>query len=276
MTPGRSFGGGASGRTCGSLSAAVCDLHTHTNYSDGRGSVEENVRAAEAAGLPAIAIADHLLPVGHDEHSVRVNLRRRAVDLQQAAAWAETRVIAAVEGTALNTRGDLSYDGDDLAGIDLALVDTGFLTAGLAFDAPKGQARQLAAVMDLGCRLASHPLVNVLAHPFTFGRFGLDITLDDLPASGLRDLGCALADSGVGFEINNGVWWWFPQLQPQQVATAYSRVVAAVAEGGVRFTVGSDAHCNTGVGNLGWAMRVAQLAGIGDNQWADVDALVRR
>ena len=257
-------------------SAALCDLHTHTSYSDGRGSVEENVRAAEAAGLAAIAISDHLFAPGDEDHSVRNQLRRWAADLQQAAAWADLRIIAAIEGTVLSTRGDLSYNEDDLAGIELALVDTGYRTAGLAIEPPLGRARQLAGVLDMYGRLASSPLVGGVAHPFTFGRFGLDLTLEDLPAADLRDLGSALAAHGGAFEINNGVWWWWPQLRPQLAAHAYARVVAAIAEGGARFTIGSDAHCNTGVGNFGWALRVAQLAGLGDNHWAELETLLRR
>ena len=38
----------------------TCDLHVHSNYSkDGESSIEEILRAAEEAGLDAIAITDH-------------------------------------------------------------------------------------------------------------------------------------------------------------------------------------------------------------------------
>lgn len=35
------------------------DLHTHTNYSDGRDTPEEMIRAAIALGLETIGLSDH-------------------------------------------------------------------------------------------------------------------------------------------------------------------------------------------------------------------------
>ncbi len=35
------------------------DYHTHTTYSDGKGSIEDNVRAAVSRGLKILAISDH-------------------------------------------------------------------------------------------------------------------------------------------------------------------------------------------------------------------------
>jgi putative hydrolase len=252
------------------------DLHTHTSYSDGRGNLEENVRAAEAAQLDAIAIADHLFPPDHPRFGDRERLRARLEEVAQVRAWAGLRVIMAVEATATDVEGTLSVSEADLEGLELCLVDVSWITAGLAVSAPADPDRQLAGAFQLYNRLAAHDWVDVVAHPFTLGRFGLDITLEDLPEAALREWGANLAEHGTAFEINNGVWWWWPQYHPIQLAEAYARVVAIVAESGARFTLGSDAHCNTGVGNLGWAKRVAQLAGLGEDNWARVEDLIGR
>lgn len=250
------------------------DLHTHSSYSDGRGSLEDNVRAAEAAGLDAVAIADHLFPEGHPRFGDRERLRQRLEEVRQVRSWAGLPVIMAVEATATDVEGTLSASPQDLEGVELSLVDVGSITAGVATSVLPGRERQLASVLRLYGRLAGNELVDGLAHPFALGCFGLDITLEDLPETALRELGANLAEHGTAFEINNGFWWWWPQFHPMQVAELYARVVAAVAEGGARFTLGSDAHCNTGVGNLGWAKRVAQLAGLSNHSWAVVQDLV--
>lgn len=252
------------------------DLHTHTNYSDGRGSLIENIRAAEAAGLDAVAISDHLFPEGQGHYDNRDGLRDRFAEVTQAQVWADTRVIMAVEATVLDPKGSLSVSPDDLESVEMVLADVSSLSAGLAHSLPGGRHQQISTAMQTYMSLAAHGAVDVLAHPFSLGRFGLDITLDDLPESGLVELGQALAESGTAFEINNGLWWWWPQFYPSQLVQDYGRVVAAVAEGGGKFTLGSDAHCNTGVGNLGWALRVAEAAGLSDGHWADVEAIIAR
>ena len=37
----------------------VYDHHTHTIYSHGKGSIEDNVRVAAARGLKSVAVTDH-------------------------------------------------------------------------------------------------------------------------------------------------------------------------------------------------------------------------
>ena len=52
----------------------IFDYHTHTTYSHGKGSIEDNVKAAVDAGLSALAFTDH--GPGHLSYAVnRENLR---------------------------------------------------------------------------------------------------------------------------------------------------------------------------------------------------------
>ena len=50
-----------------SVHASIIDCHTHTNFSDGESSFEENVRAAAAKGCRVLVSTDHLtLPASMD------------------------------------------------------------------------------------------------------------------------------------------------------------------------------------------------------------------
>ena len=43
----------------------LADCHTHTSFSDGHASFEDNVRAAAAAGCEVMVSTDHLTPVSY-------------------------------------------------------------------------------------------------------------------------------------------------------------------------------------------------------------------
>ena len=43
---------------------SICDLHTHSNFSDGTLSPAQLVRAAEEAGVSAVALCDHTTVAG--------------------------------------------------------------------------------------------------------------------------------------------------------------------------------------------------------------------
>ena len=38
----------------------LADLHVHSTFSDGRGTIEENIAAAEALGLGTLGCVDHV------------------------------------------------------------------------------------------------------------------------------------------------------------------------------------------------------------------------
>ena len=50
------------------MDTPIVDCHTHTSFSDGTSTFEENVRAAAAAGCRVLVSTDHLtLPASLDE-----------------------------------------------------------------------------------------------------------------------------------------------------------------------------------------------------------------
>ena len=59
------------------------DLHTHTTFSHGKGSIEDNVKVAIEKGLKAIAITDH--GPGHLTYGIKreaIPIMRKQIDLQ--------------------------------------------------------------------------------------------------------------------------------------------------------------------------------------------------
>lgn len=75
------------------MSTPIVDCHTHTRFSDGEPTFEENVRAAAAAGCRVLASTDHLtLPASMDPElecqvpEVELTAHRRAFEAARQLA----------------------------------------------------------------------------------------------------------------------------------------------------------------------------------------------
>ena len=83
------------------------DLHTHTRFSHGAGSIEDNVQAALSFGMSKIGIADH--GPGHKFYGIRAdeiaNMRKAVFESQ--AAHPEIEVLLGVEANIVNPSGEL-------------------------------------------------------------------------------------------------------------------------------------------------------------------------
>jgi DNA polymerase (family X) len=130
------------------------DLHTHSNWSDGRDSVDTMVRAAKQLGYEYVAITDH---------SERAwSSRRLALDEvpQQRAEIESLRRklpdISILHGIEVDIMGDgsLDFDDDVLRGFDIVLASL--------HDACEQDGPQLT---DRYLKVMHHPLVNVITHP---------------------------------------------------------------------------------------------------------------
>lgn len=96
------------------------DYHTHTPYSHGKNTVDENTRQAKAIGLKEIAITDHGF------RHVIYNLRRKDVPtLRQECAAAQekhgVKVLMGVEANILGPSGKTDFKASDYDNFDIFL-----------------------------------------------------------------------------------------------------------------------------------------------------------
>ncbi|HYY75903.1 MAG TPA: DNA polymerase/3'-5' exonuclease PolX [Gaiellaceae bacterium] len=226
------------------------DLHMHTDWSDGRGTLEEMVLAAQGLGHRYVAICDH---------ARRLRDGRLERQAEEIAALNETlsrpRVLSGIE---VDIRGDGSLDMDDEA---LAERDWVMASIHAGFDQPRERlTERLLAAMD-------NPHVDCLGHPT--GRkinrrapYELDWE---------RVLEHAVA-TGTFLEIN---------AQPDRLDLTDTHARAA-AEAGVGIVISTDAHRVHELTNLELGVAQARRGWIRPEQvvnarsWRDVRKLMKR
>lgn len=98
------------------------DLHTHTQYSHGKSTVEENVKSALAKGLKRIAITDH--GSGHVFYGVKKN---RWMELKEEIArvqemYPQIRIDFGVEANIISMDGTIDVEESMLSLFDVVNV----------------------------------------------------------------------------------------------------------------------------------------------------------
>ncbi len=190
------------------------DLHVHTDWSDGRATLEEMVAGAEAAGHDYVAVTDHATGpgmvggVGLDGD----RLREQLPVVREADDEADLEVFAGVEAN-IGGDGTVSVADDLLADLDLVVASP---HAGLDGD---GTDRLVAA--------CEHPAVDVIGHPTgrrLNERAGMDVDVDRLAA--------VAAETGTALEVN---------ANPHRLDLSGAMVRAAV-DAGATVAVNTDAH----------------------------------
>ncbi|MCJ0618673.1 DNA polymerase/3'-5' exonuclease PolX [Haloarcula hispanica] len=190
------------------------DIHTHTNWSDGRNTIAEMVEGAAAFGHDYLAVTDHATGPGmvggvgvSDE-----KLREQIVEVESVAADTDIDVFTGVEAN-IAADGSVSVADDLLADLDVVVASP---HAALDGD---GTDRLVAA--------AEHPDVNVIGHPtgrYLNRREGLDVDI--------KRLAEVAAASDTALEIN---------ANPARLDLGGGAVKQAL-EAGATIAINTDAH----------------------------------
>ncbi len=227
------------------------DLHTHTVASDGRLSIEELARAAQARGFHTLAITDHsqsqviangLKPDRLLRHVAAIREVDARIDGIRLLAGAEVDILA---------DGRLDYEDEVLAALDFVVASP---HAALRQSKEDATARLLRAIR--------HPLVHVIGHPT-----GRIVNQREGLAPDMEALFAAAAEHDTALELNAN--WHRLDLRDTHLASALAR--------GVKIAIDTDAHDAPHFDFLVYGILTARRAGMRAEQcintWAADDLL---
>jgi putative hydrolase len=205
------------------------DCHVHTNWSDGKGTLEEMAMAAQALGHEYVVITDHSPRLRVARGLTAERLRAQLAEIERMnERLAPFRILTGIEVDILED-GSLDQDPELLARLDLVVAS---VHSKLRMPEEPMTERMLAAI--------ANPHMDVLGHctgRIVVGRGRPESTFD------VDRVFAACAERGKAIEINSRP----ERLDPPR------RMLRRARELGCHFTINTDAH---NPGQLDW-----QLAG---------------
>lgn len=231
----------------------VYDHHTHTVYSHGKGTIEDNVREAAIKGLKSIAITDH--GPGHLTYGItRKEIPQMRADIDALREkYPSVKVLLGVEANTIRRKPYLDITPEEgkafdivLAGYHFGILGAGMVTnymntrAGM-FDSEysKLKVKNTAMIVDaLYYNEDEGNHISILTHPGDKGPFDI------------QEIARACQDTGTLIEINDK----HRHLSVEEIE------IAAVFD--VNFVISSDAHIAKKVGSFEGPFRRALEAGL--------------
>jgi putative hydrolase len=229
----------------------LSDYHTHTTFSHGEGSIEDNVIAARRAGLKILAISDHgpgHMGFGIKKH--RYKEMRQIIDALNKK-YDDIEIQLGLEANVLDIDGNLDVDEQILALNDVLLAGYHFGSrpvrfirdmlhhAGNYFSKYNGGTAKLKEANTLSLINAMHKYnIDILTHPGAKGP--IDV----------KRVAKAAEETNTALEINAS--HGFLTVEQIREAMTYD----------IQFSINSDAHHPRDVANFKKAVDRAIQAGV--------------
>jgi DNA polymerase (family X) len=210
-------------------------VHCHTTWSDGRGSIEEMARAAEARGASFLTITDHSKAAHYAGGLDLDRLRRQWDEIDEVQDRVGIRLLKGTEADIL-ADGALDWPDRVLESLDLVIASV-----------HNRHHQDEAKMTERVLRAMRHPIFKIWGHPL--GRLVTSRPPIPLRVEAVLD---ALAESRGAIEINGD-----PRrldLEPR-----WSRLAR---ERGIPFVLSVDAHSVRDLDNARYAAGMARRAGV--------------
>jgi putative hydrolase len=227
----------------------ISDLHTHTVFSHGKGTPEENVLAAIRCGLRRVAVSEHA--GGHVFYGVRgEKLLRLRREIDRLAAKYANR-IEVLMGYECNLAGFGLCDAPKersmfdvlLLAYHKGVVPRDSLGRAMMREALGLGRADPVAVANALLAAAETYRIDIFSHPGAYVK--ADITT---LAKGAKELGAMLELNGSRVTLS-----------PEEARTAYRL--------GAKLCVNSDAHTPARVGDFAAGLELAWQAGVPVDEW---------
>ena len=212
------------------------DLQMHSEWSDGRPTVQAIADACLQRGYQYAAVTDHSygLKIAGGMSMAQAAEQRNAIDQVNARQGHAFRLLQGIEAN-IDTAGRLDLTDDEAATFDVVLA------------APHSRLRRDVDQTDRMLTAVAHPAVRILAHPrgrITGSRAGVVAQWNDVFA--------AAAQRGVAIELDG---------DPARQDLDYSLAAEALGARCI-FALDSDAHTTGQLAYAETAIAQARLAGI--------------
>ena len=208
------------------------DLHVHSNWTDGRESIETMVRAAKDRGYEYVCIADHSVARGIARGLNRERLAAQLAEIEQVRQ--KVKGISVLTGMEVDIRSDGTLDMPDDVLEKLDIV-TGSIHSGMS------QSRE--QITDRLIKAMENPNMDVLGHPtgrLLPKREPADVDMEAVFAAAAR--------TGAVLEINS---------MPERLDLKDTHIQRA-RELGVLMVINTDGHSSDHFGLLRFGVGMAR------------------
>jgi DNA polymerase (family 10) len=206
-------------------------LHCHTNYSDGKHTVEEMARGAEALGMLYLTITDHS-PTAFYAGGLKVDRLKR--QWEGIARVQETVKVKLLRGTESDIFADGSLDYPDriLEQFDVIIAS---IHSRYRMDENQMTERVIRAMKQPSFKIWGHALGRIIQHRPPFN-------------ARVEEILDVVAESPVAIEINGDPYRL--DMQPRWIREARKRKI--------KFVISTDAHSINGMKNLKSGVGIAR------------------
>jgi DNA polymerase (family X) len=206
-------------------------LHCHTNYSDGKHTIEEMARGAETLGMSYLTITDHS-PTAFYAGGLKVDrLKRQWDEIARVQEVVKVKLLRGTESDIL-ADGSLDYPDHILEQFDVIIAS---IHARYRMDEDQMTERVTRAMRQPWFKIWGHALGRIIQHRPPFN-------------ARVEEILDVVAESPVAIEINGDPYRL--DMEPRWIREARKRKI--------KFVISTDAHSINGMKNLKFGVGIAR------------------